>query len=141
VVNPEGSCLSFTGLKDAIIENLVVGPCAAHGIELHDSHNVTIRNVVIADTVQSGIYIAGSTSIDIEPISKGVSGGTFRPGRHQASCTHREPSRPIPRAVRTVRQGSGGTTDQLQCRSQRAGQGRPEDAISPMVRHAESRLP
>ena len=76
LANPKGSCLKLNDLKDAVIENLVIGPCGDHGIELHNSHNVTIRNVVIKDTTQSGIYITGSTAIEVSEsrISDPISG-------------------------------------------------------------------
>lgn len=135
-VNPEGSCLSFTGLKDAIIENLVIGPCAAHGIELHDSRNVTIRNVVIADTVQSGIYITGSTSIDIEEsrISKGVSGVyALDSSGIRVSCnTIENPRGPIPRGQFVQFDKVSGRDNRISCNAglNARGLGTPEDAIS-----------
>lgn len=136
VVNPNGSCLSFTGLEDAVIENIVIGPCGSHGIELHDSRNVTIRNVVIADTVESGIYVLGSTSIEITEsrISGAVTGvNVIGSSDVRVSCnTIEDPRGPIPRGQLVQFNKVSGAGNRISCNvgRNRPGRGRPEDAIS-----------
>jgi parallel beta-helix repeat protein len=69
-------CYVFDNLKNAVIENLTVGPCPDIGIRLDGARNVTIRNVTITNTGGSGIYILGSQDVDIQEstISNTVSG-------------------------------------------------------------------
>ena len=101
IASSDGSCLAFTGLKDVVIEDVTIGPCAGHGIELRDSHNVTIRNVTISDTAQSGIYVIGSTGIRIEEskISNTISGVyILASSAVTVSCNSlKNPRGPIPR--------------------------------------------
>src|SRR5262249_13776178 len=101
VTSTEGPCLAFNGLRDAVIEDVIVGPCAGNGIELIDSHNVTVRGVTVSGTAGSGIYVVGSSSISIEEsrVSGGVSGiYAVSSTSVQASCnTIENPRGPAPR--------------------------------------------
>ena len=136
LANPKGSCLKLNDLKDAVIENLVIGPCGDHGIELHNSHNVTIRNVVIKDTTQCGIYITGSTAIEVSEsrISDPISGiYVVDSSGIKVSCnTVTNPRGPIPRGQFIQFDKVTGANNRISCNSGRNEQGRgtPEDAIS-----------
>ena len=136
VASAEGPCLTFNGLRDAIIENVVIGPCAGNGIELFDSHNVTLRSVAISGTEQSGIYIYGSSSIRIEEssISGGVSGVyAVNSSGVRVSCNSIEnPLGPVPRGQLVQFDKATGEGNAISCNIGRntSGQGEPEDAIS-----------
>ncbi len=58
IAKPEGTCLELMDLRDIVIEDVTIGPCGGHGIELLNSRNVLIRNVRITGTQASGIFIS-----------------------------------------------------------------------------------
>lgn len=147
ISNPKGTCLVLSGVKDKIIENLAIGPCGGHGIELLDSRNVTIRNVVITDTVESGIYIAGSTSVEVTEsrISNGVSGvyALDSSGIRVTCNTIEDPRGPIPRGQLVQFDKVTGADNQISCNAgrNRPGRGIPEDAISLYKSHGTAGSP
>jgi hypothetical protein len=136
VSSSEGPCLTFNGLRDAIIENVVIGPCAGNGIELFDSHNVTLRSIAISGTAQSGIYIFESSSISVEEssISGGVSGvyAVSSSGVRVSCNTIENPRGPVPRGQLVQFDKVTGKGNEISCNVGRnaPGQGEPEDAIS-----------
>ncbi|MCC7250772.1 right-handed parallel beta-helix repeat-containing protein [Hyphomicrobium sp.] len=147
ITNAKGSCLSLSGLKNALIENVVIGPCGGHGIELHDSHNVVIRNVVIEDTQESGILIAGSTAVDVleSRISRTISGVyALNSKTLNVSCnTIVSPRGPIPRGQFVQFDKVTGSDNRIRCNSghNEPGQGEPEDAISLYQSHGTAQSP
>ncbi len=134
--NPNGSCLVLKGLKNKVIENKVIGPCGKDGIEIWDSENVTIRNVTISDTAGSGIYIHGSTAIEVTEsrISKTISGiyAVSSSGIKVGCNTIEDPRGPIPRGQFVQFDKVAGGDNRISCNigRNRPGQGTPEDAIS-----------
>ena len=138
VTSVEGPCLTFNGLRDAIIENVVIGPCAGNGIELFDSHNVTLRSVSISGTAQSGIYIYGSSSIGIEEssISGGVSGVyAVSSSGVRVSCNSIEnPLGPVPRGQLVQFDKASGEGNAISCNIGRntPGEGRTGRRYQPL---------
>lgn len=136
IANPKGPCLTFNGLRDAIIEDVVIGPCAGNGIELFDSHNVLIRSVTISGTGKSGIYVLGSSDIAVEEsrISDTVSGVYAISSRGvRVSCnTIENPRGPVPRGQLVQFDKVTGEGNAISCNVGRnePGKGDPEDAIS-----------
>lgn len=136
LTNDKGSCLVLHGLKEAVVEDLTIGPCAGNGIELIDSHNVTVRNVRIADTAQSGIYVLGSSSISISEsrISNTISGiYAVDSTVIDVSCnTIENPRGPIPRGQFVQFDKVTGADNKIACNMghNEPGRGQPEDAIS-----------
>ncbi len=136
LTNASGSCLALHGLKDAVIADLDIGPCGGNGIELIDSHNVTIRNVRIAGTQQSGIYALGSSSIQVTEsyISDTISGiYAVSSTLIDVSCnTIENPRGPIPRGQFVQFDKVTGANNRISCNVGRnePGRGQPEDAIS-----------
>ncbi len=116
-----GACLSFKGLRDAVIKDVTLGPCAGNGIELYDSHNVTISNVAITDAGASGVYIVGSTSVTVEEsrITGGLSGVYAVEFERSDGELQHDPKSARPRSarpIRAIRQGHrGAQCHQLQC--------------------------
>ncbi len=116
---------------------MTIGPCGSHGIELRDSEDVVIRNVVIKDTVGVGIYIFGSRSVDvvenrIENSVAGVFAGRSR--GINVSCNTIENVRgPIPAGQFVQFNAVEGPDNTISCNLGRniPGDGRqPEDGIS-----------
>jgi parallel beta-helix repeat protein len=136
LTNPNGTCLELRGVKDRVIENRVIGPCGGNGIELWDSQNITIRNVVITDTAASGIYIHGSTSIAISEsrISNTISGiyAISSSGIKVGCNTIEDPRGPVPRGQFVQFDKVSGGENAISCNvgRNRPGRGTPEDAIS-----------
>lgn len=137
VADPKGSCLSFNGLTDAIIENVVIGPCGEHGIELIDSKRVLIRNVTIKGTVGSGVFVMGSQDIDVvdSQISDTITGVyAERSSAIRVSCnTIVNPRGPIPRGQFVQFNRVEGANSNVRCNIGRnePAEGRvPEDGIN-----------
>jgi parallel beta-helix repeat protein len=136
LTDAKASCLVLNGLKDAVIENLDIGPCAGNGIELIDSHNVTIRDVRIDGTGGSGIYVLGSSSIRISEsrITDTISGiYAVSSTVVDVSCnTIENPRGPIPRGQFVQFDTVSGADNRISCNVGRnePGRGQPEDAIS-----------
>jgi len=136
LTNAKASCLAMRGLKNAVIADLVIGPCNGNGIELIDSHNVTIQNVQITGTAQSGIYILGSSSIRITEsrISDTISGiYAVDTTQVDVECnTIENPRGPIPRGQFVQFDKVQGASNRISCNVGRnePGRGHPEDAIS-----------
>ena len=137
IANSRGPCLSFRGLKDSIIENIIVGPCRGNGIELRDSHNVTVRNVTITDAAGSGILAIGSSSIEVTEsrISGGVTGvNVIHSSGVRVSCnTIEDPRGPIPRGQLVQFNNVTGANNNIICnvgRNRPRADRQPEDAIS-----------
>ena len=134
--NPNGTCLTYQGIHDAIIENITIGPCANHGILLIDSQRVTIRNVTIHDTGETGIYVRGSQSIDIigNTITNSITGIVALASEAvNVSCNTLENVRgPIPSGQFVQFNDVHGPGNQISCNVGRSqpGFGKPEDAIS-----------
>lgn len=147
VTNPNGSCLVLKGLKDKVIENLTLGPCGRDGIEIWDSENVTIRNVVITDTTGSGIYIYGSKSIEVTEsrILRTISGiyAVSSSGIRVGCNTIEDPRGPIPRGQFIQFDKVIGGENRISCNvgRNRQGQGTPEDAISLYKSHGAREQP
>lgn len=131
-----GSCFVFDGVKDKTIENLVIGPCAGHGIELRNSRNVVIRNVTIDGTQGSGIYIYESQEIEVAEsrIKDAVAGVEVigSSGVRVACNTIEDVRGPIPRGQFVQFNTVVGGDNQIRCNVGRntPGRGNPEDAIS-----------
>jgi parallel beta-helix repeat protein len=138
LTDPNGACLELRGVKDMVLENRVIGPCGGNGIEIWDSENITIRNVVIKDTTARGIYMHGSKSIDISEseIRNTISGiyAISSTGYSRLLQHDRRPARAgAARPVRSVRQGGRRREPhQLQCRTQPTGTGHPRGRYQPL---------
>jgi len=132
-----GSCVTFNGLEDAIIENLTLGPCADKGIELRDSKRVIIRNVTVKGTRGSGIYVFNSDDVEVSGNTiSDASNGIYaeRSTGVRVSCNSLENMRgPVPTGQFVQFNRVEGPRNQIQCNSGRniPGPGLvPEDAIN-----------
>jgi Right handed beta helix region len=145
--NPSGSCIVLKGAKDRVIENLHIGPCGGHGIEVTDSENVIIRNVTINDTKESGVYIEGSQSVEVREsrISNAVSGVYAVNSRSvRVACnTLLDQRGPVPRGQHVQFNHVVGGNNSIRCNVGRnqPGHGSPEDAINLYKSHGTSWLP
>ncbi len=136
ISNPEGSCLTFHELEDAIIEDIEVGPCGEHGISLVDSRRVIVRNVRVRDTADSAIHILNSESIRVTDSKvRNALTGVFAQGsrRIQVDCNRIDDVRgPVPSGQFVQFNTVHGPDNRISCNigRNRPGRGRPEDAIS-----------
>lgn len=137
VANEKDSCLTFEGLRDAIIENVVVGPCGGHGIELIDSKRVLIRNVTIRGTVGSGVFIMGSDDVEVSEseISDTITGVYAEKSKSiRVACnTIVNPRGPIPRGQYAQFNQVKGENSAIRCnigRNEPAAGRIPEDGIN-----------
>jgi len=136
VTNADGPCLTFTGLHDETIENLIVGPCRGNGIEIYDSSNVTVRNVAVSGAAGIAIYVAGSSHVTIEESRiEGGSSGVYAVDSTgvRVSCnTIDNPQGPVPRGQFVQFDKVTGEGNAISCNVGRnaPGKGMPEDGIS-----------
>lgn len=136
IESKDGSCLSFDKLENAIIENVVLGPCAKHGVFISNSRNVIVRNVSVSGVGESGIYVLGSSSVSIteNKIENAISGITaVSSSGIKVSCNTVENVRgPIPSGQFVQFNDVQGPDNQISCNVGRnlPGRGQPEDAIS-----------
>jgi hypothetical protein len=136
IANPHGDCLTLRDRDGDIIENLLIGPCAGHGISLVNSRNVTFRRVTILDTEKMGLYILGSQGIVVEEsrITNTLSGIHAQSSTAvKVRCnTFIDVRGPIPRGQFVQFNTVSGAGNAVRCNAMRSrpGRGIPEDAIS-----------
>lgn len=137
ISNATESCLKLSGLEDAIIENLTLGPCGDKGIELRDSKRVIIRNVTISGTRGSAIYIFNSEGVETTGNTISDAGNGIYAERSTAvrvSCNSLEDMRgPIPTGQFVQFNRVEGAGSEIRCNAGRNSPSPdrlPEDAIN-----------
>ena len=136
VSNPNGPCLTVNGANNRVIENMTLGPCGGAGIEILNSTNVTLRNVRIRDTREPGIFINGSTSVDIREsnITNAASGvyAVSSSGIKVQCSSIVNPQGPMPRGQFVQFDKVVGGENLVSCNSglNELGKGIPEDQIN-----------
>jgi hypothetical protein len=134
--NPTGPCLTFRALKDAVIENVEVGPCGGDGILIEASQNVVVRAVIIRDAGGVGIRISGSAGVVVTEsrIERTLAGiYALRSRDIGAICNTLEDARgPVPRGQHVQLDQVSGSLNRIACNvgRNRPGAGTPEDAIN-----------
>lgn len=136
LTNPDGPCLSIKEMTEITIENLRIGPCGGHGIDVFASRNIVIRNVTIEQTRGSGILVLNSRNVAIErnAIDDAISSVSVQGSQGVVvRCNRlRNPRGPIPRGQFVQFGQVYGTGNVISCNVgvNEPGKGQPEDAIS-----------
>ena len=142
-----GPCLVLSGLKNAIVENVAIGPCAEEGLVLIDSDNVLVRNLTVQNTGGAGIYVRGSKSITISSsnVTDGVTGISVLDSQGvNVECNSiRDVRGPIPAGQFIQFDKVTGSENSIACNSglNTSGYGRPEDGISLYKSHGTPQSP
>jgi hypothetical protein len=136
ITSTEGPCLVVKHKADVTIENLRIGPCRGHGIEVFGSDRITIRNVVIEGTGGSGILILKSEGVTVENnvIEDTISSVSVQDSQKiTVKCNRfRNPRGPIPRGQFVQFGDVHGPGNLISCNAgvNEPERGTPEDAIS-----------
>jgi hypothetical protein len=136
LTSTNGPCLSIKHQTDVMIENLRIGPCAGHGIDVFGSRRVVIRNVVIEHTGGSGVLVLRSENVTVENnvIEDNISNVSVQDSSAVAvKCNRfRNPRGPIPRGQFVQFGDVSGAGNIISCNigHNEPGRGIPEDAIS-----------
>ncbi|PZW38681.1 parallel beta helix pectate lyase-like protein [Humitalea rosea] len=131
-----GPCLILEHRRDMVVDGQSFGPCGTYGIVIAASERITIRNVVVRDTGDIGIYILGSKAITVEQsrVSNGLSGIFAQSSEGvRVHCNRLDDMRgPIPRGQFVQFNRVQGAGNVISCNrgQNRPGTGDPEDAIS-----------
>lgn len=136
LINKEATCLTIRNETDRVVENMVIGPCGEHGIEVLDSTNITIRNLTVFGTGGIGVRVYGSDNVKISgnTIADTLS-GTYVLASKRIRVTgnlFRNPRGPVPRGQFVQFDGVQGAENEISCNTGRNdfGEGKPEDAIN-----------
>jgi hypothetical protein len=132
----DGPCLSIKERVDVTIENVRIGPCSGHGIDVFASRNIVIRNVVIEHTGGSGIFILNSENVTVErnTIADNITNVSAQSSQGVVvRCNRlRNPRGPIPRGQFVQFDKVYGAGNVISCNAgvNEPGRGQPEDAVS-----------
>lgn len=136
LTSSEGPCLTIKDRAGVTIENMRIGPCGGHGIDVFASRNVVIRNVTIEGTGGSGIFILNSENVTIErnTIDDNITSVSVQGSQAvTVRCNRlRNPRGPIPRGQFVQFDKVYGAGNVISCNTgiNEPGRGQPEDAIS-----------
>jgi hypothetical protein len=123
-------------VRDRVIENHEIGPCAGAGIEIWNSQNVVIRGTTINDTASVGVYVFGSTGVSVTEsrITDAASGvyAVESTGVRVGCNTIEDVTGPMPRGQLVQFDKVRGEGNEISCNAgqNRPGRSVPEDAIS-----------
>jgi hypothetical protein len=136
LTNRNGPCLSIKEMVDVTIENMRIGPCGGHGIDIFGSRRVTVRNVSIEHTGGSGIFVLRSENVTVENnvIEDNITNVSAQDSQGvTVRCNRlRNPRGPIPRGQFVQFDKVYGPGNVISCNAgvNEPGRGIPEDAIS-----------
>jgi O-antigen ligase len=136
LTNRNGPCLSIKDVADVTIENMRIGPCGGHGIDIFGSRRIIVRNVSIERTGGSGIFVLRSENVTVENnvIEDNITSVSAQDSQGvTVRCNRlRNPRGPIPRGQFVQFDKVYGPGNVISCNAgvNEPGRGVPEDAIS-----------